>query len=53
MVESFTFGINNCYILSDTKYAILIDTCPERYCNALFEAVKKKYHTAYYDTWTY
>ncbi len=42
MVESFTFGINNCYILSDTKYAILIDTCPERYCNALFEAVKNK-----------
>ena len=42
MVELFTFGINNCYVLSGEKYAILIDTCPERYAEALFETIKHK-----------
>lgn len=42
MVELFQFGINNCYVLSGAKYAILIDTCPERYANALFETVKHR-----------
>jgi len=42
LVELFTFGINNCYVLSGEKYAILIDTCPERYAEALFETIKHK-----------
>ena len=42
LVELFKFGINNCYVLSGEKYAILIDTCPERYAGALFETIKHK-----------
>lgn len=42
MVELFKFGVNNCYVLTGAKYAILIDTCPEQYANALFETIKHK-----------
>ncbi len=42
MVECFTFGINNCYILHGEKYAILIDTCPQQYSNALLNVIKNK-----------
>ena len=42
MVECFTFGMNNCYVLHGEKYAILIDTCPQHYSNALFKIIKDK-----------